>query len=111
MRKIKMACVKCRYKDPSHETIDVKLEKDSEGYVYVSAFSHNYCYDILYCCYGMPVRALPDQYDFSEGYICEDGTFVDRSTAMKIASEAGQLQSIYANGDCSELKSYMLKYD
>ena len=110
MRKIKMACVKCRHKDPSHETIDVKREKDSEGYVYASAFSHNDCYNILYCCYGMPVRALPYQYDFNEGFICEDGTFVDRSTAMKIASDAGQLQPMYANGDYSELKSYMIDF-
>ncbi len=96
MKKIQSACI--RYKKPGNETFD-----------YASDYCHSACYDYVYNAFGIPVRLNPDQYSVIEGFMCDDGTFVDRIDAMDIAKAANQVKKIYNSDDYIALQSYMLE--
>lgn len=89
MNKIATACI--RYKRTS----------DPDKYWYAVGPSHSSCYHVFSCF------EIYDRYDEIEGFQTDDGTFVDRHEAYKIAKNAGQL----INEDPNEiLKSYNVNY-
>lgn len=96
MKKIQSACI--RYKKPGNETFD-----------YASDYCHSACYDYVYNAFGIPVRLDPNQYSVTEGFMCDDGTFVDRIDAMDIAKAANQVKKMYNSDDYIALQSYMLE--
>lgn len=96
MNKIQSACI--RYKKPGNNDFE-----------YASAYCHSACYDYVYNAFNLPVRLYPDQYSVTEGFMCEDGTFVDRVDAMSIAKAAHQVKRMYNSDDYITLQSYMLE--
>lgn len=96
MQRITAPCVKCRPINTNRE------------YIYVTGHCHADCYEALSFGYSMYVLAQPEKYDYAEGFMCSDGTFVDRYSAKAIAKNAGQLKSIYMDDEISALQSYML---
>ena len=95
--KIKSACVRCKRKN----------EKD---FMYVEGMNHSCCYDYLRFAYEMYPQAQPDKYDFEEGFLLTNGDFVNRMTAMQIATETDQLKPEYKNLNYPLLYSYMVYY-
>jgi hypothetical protein len=57
----------------------------------------------------MYVLANPGKYDFVEGYMCDDGSFVDRFEATNLAHQSNQLKDSYKDFE-GALQSYMLNY-
>lgn len=88
--------VKCR---PIHTTAD---------YIVVTGHCHADCFEALRFGYEMYVLAKPDQYDYIEGFVCSDGSFVDRFEALSIAKNNNQLKDSYKNNE-GALQSFMLK--
>ena len=89
MDKIANACI--RYKRKS----------DPDKYWYSVHPNHSGCYHIF------SMLEIYDRYDEKEGFVTEDGRFVDRHEAYLIAKNAGQL----INEDPNEiLKSYNVRY-
>ena len=56
----------------------------------------------------MYVLARPEKYDYVEGFVCNDDTFVDRIEAMTIAKAANQVKSTFRSDNYVSLQSYML---
>lgn len=96
MKKIQSACI--RYKKPGSNVFD-----------YASSYCHSDCYDYVYNAFGIPVRLDPQRYSVTEGFMCDDGTFVDRVDAMDIAKAANQVKRTYNSDDYIALQSYMLE--
>ena len=95
--KIKSACVRCKL-------------KNEENFMYAKGMDHTYCYDYLRFAYEMYPQAQPDKYDFEEGFLLTNGDFVNRMTAIQIATETDQLKPEYKNLNYPLLYSYMVYY-
>ena len=96
MERIKSACVRCQ-------------RKETKNFNYATGYDHSSCYDYLVRDLGTNPQ-YDSRYDVEEGFILENGEFVDRMKAMQIAKEAGQLVDIYQDGDYPLLYSYMVNY-
>ena len=88
--------------------VKCKPINSTQDYVIVTGSCHSNCFEALSFGFDMYVLACPDKYDYAEGYVCDDGTFVDRIEAMTIAKEANQVKSMYKSDDYISLQSYML---
>ena len=97
MKRIAFACVRCK-------------QKGFVTYTLATGFSHDMCYNYLSQAHGMYPIANPEKYDVEEGFVLENGDFVDRMTAMWIAEDAEQLKEEYRGKDYPLLYSYMLNY-
>jgi len=81
------------------ETVDTRI---------VHAYDHTTCYTYYAEAYGWYLQAQPDKYEVEEGFLLDDGTFVDRTTALTIARKCKQLKSMYDYTDV--LYSYMIDW-
>ncbi len=80
----------------------------NDDYIIVTGYCHADCFEALSFGYDMYVLARPEKYDYVEGFVCSDGSFVDRVNAMDIAKAANQVKSTYNSDDYISLQSYML---
>lgn len=82
----------------------LKEDIGTTNFKYVKAHCHSECYNALsFMELYENKRVLEAE---QEGFMLEDGTFVSRTEAMKIARDTNQVKPIYK--DCVELKSYMI---
>lgn len=98
MKASKIKCAAVRY-----QLIE---DAGTDKFQVMSGYSHSDCYTSL---------AFIELYEHKrnmaveeEGFLLEDGTFVDRFKAMGIALQNNQVKSIYTE-DYPNLYSYMLK--
>lgn len=88
--------------------VKCRPKNSTQKHVIVTGSCHANCYEALSFGFDMYVLACPNKYDYVEGFVCNDETFVDRVNAMTIAKAANQVKSMYKSDDYISLQSYML---
>jgi hypothetical protein len=83
-------------------------DKGTDVFHYITGYCHSDCYNSLSFMEIYPTNRVVEVEE--EGFMLEDGVFVNRFKAMGVALHNHQVQSIYTSG-YSQLYSYMLKED
>ena len=98
MKAPKIRCAAVRYQ--------LMVDKGTDKFQTIEGYSHSDCYTAL-SFMGLYENKRNMEVE-EEGFLLEDGTFVNRFKAMGIALHNNQVKSLYTNG-YPLLYSYMLK--